>query len=57
MQHSPYFGLSIFLFVLAVVLFLLAGIPWSDAPPWGVWRLRLVALGLFCWALSTYFAR
>jgi hypothetical protein len=58
MEHSPTFGLSVFLFVVALVLFLMGGIPWNDAPPspWGPWRLRFISLGLFCWALSTYFA-
>lgn len=39
-----------FLIVAAILLFLAAGISWLE--PWP-WRGRLVALGLFCWALST----
>lgn len=41
------------LIVLACVLFLLAGLgEFFAAAPWP-WSGRLVAWGLFCWALST----
>jgi hypothetical protein len=40
-----------FVFVLAIVLFFLAAVPWT--PPLEPWRLRLISAGLFCWALSS----
>jgi hypothetical protein len=36
----------------ALVLFLLAAVPW--APPYEPWRLRLVAAGLACWVATQY---
>lgn len=50
MQHSE-IGVHTFLVVGAILFFLGASWPWI-AEPWP-WRGRLVALGLFCWALST----
>jgi hypothetical protein len=51
MQHSS-IGLHTFILVAAILLFFAAGISWWAAEPWP-WRLRLISLGLFCWALST----
>ncbi len=49
--------IRIFLMVAAVLLFGFAAFagPWSGAPgePW--YRHKLIAGGLFCWALSTFF--
>lgn len=38
----------------AILLFLFAGLagPWGPAPAEWPWRGRLIAWGLFCWALS-----
>lgn len=36
----------------ALVLFLLAAVPW--APPYEPWRLRLVAMGLAFWVATLY---
>jgi hypothetical protein len=49
-QHATW---RVALLILAVLLFGLAGLggPWA-APDWP-WRGRLMAWGLFCWALST----
>lgn len=46
---------KLILVVLACVLFFLASIggPWSPGPPDWPWRGRLIAFGLFAWALST----
>ena len=43
------------LLAAAVLLFLFASIGgwWVAAPGDWPWRLRIIALGLFCWALST----
>jgi hypothetical protein len=49
------FGLHTFFFVLALVLFLIAGVTWFVPEPWP-WRERVIALGLFFWALSTAIA-
>jgi hypothetical protein len=47
----------IFLMVAATLLFAFAAFagPWGAAPnePW--YRQKLIAGGLFCWALSTFF--
>lgn len=44
-----------FLFVLALVLFFLAAFPYpvGPSPIFDPWRWRILAAGLFCWALST----
>jgi len=49
------FGVKMFVFVLALVLFFLAAFPYpiGASPTFDPWRGRLVAAGLFCWALST----
>ena len=47
------FGVRQFLFVLALVLFFLGAFPYPFAPSFDTWRGRLIAAGLFCWALST----
>jgi hypothetical protein len=39
--------------ILAVLLFLLAGLGEFVAPARWPWSNRLIAWGLFCWALST----
>ena len=45
----------IFLMVAAVLLFAGASFPWFTPEPWP-WRSRLIAGGLFCWALSEFFS-
>ena len=45
-----------FLMVLAVLLFGLASAAWWTPEPYRApWHGRLVAAGLFCWSLSTFF--
>jgi hypothetical protein len=51
MSQAEPIGLHTFLLVAAILLFLAAGISWM-ADPWP-WRLKLIALGLFCWSAST----
>ena len=36
----------------ALVLFLLAAVPWS--PPYEPWRLRFIAAGLAAWVATQY---
>ena len=43
----------LFLMVLAVVLFFIAAFGWPA--PVEPYRLKIVAGGLFCWALATFF--
>jgi hypothetical protein len=45
-------SVHLFCFVIACVLFLFAGGAWWAPEPWP-WRMRLIGLGLFFWALST----
>jgi hypothetical protein len=45
-------SVSLVLFILACVFFAFAGGAWWAAPDWP-WRNRLLAWGLFCWAVST----
>ena len=49
------FGLKQFVFVLGVVLFFAGGLPFPLGPSasFDPWRVRLISLGLFWWALST----
>jgi hypothetical protein len=50
-MNAPY---KLILIILACLLFLLAGLggPWGTAPDGWPYRGRLIAWGLFCWALS-----
>jgi hypothetical protein len=41
-----------FLIVAAILLFGFAGIAWTP-DPWP-WRVKLIAMGLFCWAGAWY---
>ena len=43
----------LFLVVLAVVLFFIAAVAWPA--PVEPYRTKLIAAGLFCWSLSTFF--
>jgi hypothetical protein len=45
--------LHLVLMILAIVLFGFAAFAWPV--PFEPWRTRLIAAGLFCWALSTFF--
>jgi hypothetical protein len=46
-----------FIFILALVLLFIAAFPYPfvPSPGWDPWRGRLIAAGLFLWALSTVF--
>lgn len=44
--------MKLILLTFAIVLFVLAGVPWQ--PSYEPWRLRLVALGLAAWVASMY---
>ena len=45
--------IRVFLLVLAVVLFFIAAVAWPA--PVEPYRTKLIAAGLFCWALSNFF--
>jgi hypothetical protein len=47
--------LHLFVFVLGLVLLFLAAfpLPVGPSPAWDPWRMKLLAAGLFFWALST----
>lgn len=45
--------MKLILLTLALVFFLLAGLPWGPPPIEG-WRLRLVACGLAAWVAAQY---
>jgi len=45
--------LHLFLVVLACVLFFVAAVAWPA--PIEPYRTKLIAAGLFCWSLSTFF--
>jgi hypothetical protein len=51
--RNGHFGFADLLMMLAIVLFFLAGVGYAWTPaPWP-WNGRLIAIGLFCWALSS----
>jgi hypothetical protein len=43
----------LFLIVLACVLFFVAAVAWQ--PPIEPYRSKLIAAGLFCWAVAQFF--
>lgn len=45
--------IRLFLMVLAIVLFFIAAVAWPA--PVELYRTKLIAAGLFCWCLSTFF--
>jgi len=45
--------LRLILVVLATVLFFIAAVAWPG--PVEPYRTKLIAAGLFCWSLSTFF--
>jgi hypothetical protein len=47
------FSFGLFLMILAVVLFFIAAVAWPA--PVEPYRAKLIAAGLFCWSLSTFF--
>ena len=46
-------GIHVILIVMAFCLFTIAAVAWTPASE--PWRGRIVAAGLACWALSTFF--
>lgn len=53
MQSHRGFSLGLVLMLLALVFFFIAATAWPA--PIEPYRLKLIAAGLFCWSLSTFF--